>query len=203
MLDRFRGGEMRLLRTLIPATDSQLMVAGVLAQDPNIKHFDKDGLSFDYPAGWQLSDQSTPQMQLIELTRGDVVIRIRSPREWLKTPEKEAAAKKLFQDKYVDDFVGSVEQAGIHPKRSAVTTQIGGADAEGVRIRAVLDGAPGGMDSYFRMISDRLVNLSIFTSDKDLVKIAPVWDLIRNSIKVEPPPQPKATPQPSPAKRKP
>jgi hypothetical protein len=72
-----------------------------------------------------------------------------------------------------------------------------------VRIRAVLDGAPGGMDSYFRMISDRLVNLSIFTSDKDLVKITPAWDLIRNSIKVEPPPQPKPTPQPSPAKRKP
>ena len=194
---------MRLLRTLILATASLLLVAGALAQDPNIKHFDKDGLSFDYPAGWQLSDQSTPQMQLIELTRGDVVIRIRSPREWLKTPEKEAAAKKLFQDKYVDDFVGSVEQAGIHPKRSAVTTQIGGADAEGVRIRAVLDGAPGGMDSYFRMISDRLVNLSIFTSDKDLVKIGPAWDLIRNSIKVEPPPQPKATPPPSPAKQKP
>ncbi len=194
---------MRLLRTLILATASLLLAAGALAQDPNVKHFDKDGLSFDYPAGWQLSDQSTQQMQLIELTRGDVVIRIRSPREWLKTPEKEAAAKKLFQDKYVDDFVGSVEQAGIHPKRSAVTTQIGGADAEGVRIRAVLDGAPGGMDSYFRMISDRLVNLSIFTSDKDLVKITPAWDLIRNSIKVEPPPQPKATPQPSPAKQKP
>jgi hypothetical protein len=189
---------MRLLRTLIFATASLLLVVSALAQDPNVKQFAKDGLSFDYPAGWQLSDQSTQQMQFIELARGDVVIRIRSPREWLKTPEKEAAAKKLFQDKYVDDFVGTVEQAGIHPKRSAVTTQIGGADAEGVRIRAVLDGSPGGMDSYFRVISDRLVNLSIFTSDKDLVKVAPIWDLIRNSVKVEPPPQPKATPQPSP-----
>jgi hypothetical protein len=201
MLDRFRGGKMRLLRTLILATASLLLVASALAQDPNVKQFAKDGLSFDYPAGWQLSDQSTQQMQFIELARGDVVIRIRSPREWLKTPEKEAAAKKLFQDKYVDDFVGTVEQAGIHPKRSAVTTQIGGADAEGVRIRAVLDGDPGGLDSYFRTISDRLVNLSIFTSDKDLVKVAPAWDLIRNSVKVEPPPQPKATPHPSPAKK--
>jgi hypothetical protein len=194
---------MRLLRTLIFAAASLLLVVSALAQDPNVKQFAKDGLSFDYPAGWQLSDQSTQQMQFIELARGDVVIRIRSPREWLKTPEKEAAAKKLFQDKYVDDFVGSVEQAGIHPKRSAVATQIGGADAEGVRIRAVLDGEPGGMDSYFRTISDRLVNLSIFTSDKDLVKVAPAWDLIRNSVKVEPPPQPKATPHPSPAKGKP
>src|SRR6266851_6615293 len=186
MLDRFRGGEMRLLRTLILATASLLLVTGALAQDPNLKHFDKDGLSFDYPAGWQLSDQSTQQMQLIELTRGDVVIRIRSPREWLKTPEKEEHAKKLFQDEYVDTFATQVEQAGMHAKRSAINTQIAGADAEGTRLRAVLDGAPGGMDSYFRIISDRLINLSIIASEKDISKSAAGWDTIRSSLKVEP-----------------
>ncbi|HEY5075779.1 MAG TPA: hypothetical protein VII34_13895, partial [Pyrinomonadaceae bacterium] len=89
---------MRLLRTLIFATASLLLVVGALAQNPNLKHFDKDGLSFDYPANWQFSDQSTGQMQFIELAQGDVVIRLRSPREWLKTPEKEAHAKKLIQD---------------------------------------------------------------------------------------------------------
>src|SRR5229473_869416 len=116
----------KLIKILIGCA-ALLLATSVQTQTPDTKHFDKDGLSFDYPANWQLSDQSTQQMQYLELTRGDVVIRVRSPREWLKTPEKEAAAKKLFQDKYVDDFVGSVEQAGIHPKRSAVTTQIGGA----------------------------------------------------------------------------
>jgi len=203
MLDRFRGGEMRLIRTLILATASLLLVVSALAQDPNVKHFDKDGLSFDYPANWQIADKSSVQMQFLELERGDVVIRVRTPREWLKTPEKEAHARKLFQDQYVDEFTGQLEQQGLHPKRSTVTTQIGGVDAAGTRVRAVLDSKPRGLDSYFRIISDRLVNLSIFTSDKDLVKIAPAWDLIRNSIKVEPPPQPKATPQPSPAKGKP
>ena len=192
---------MSLVRTMIFAAALLLLVISALAQDPNVKSFAKDGLSFDYPANWQISDQSTPQMQLIEVARGDVVVRIRSPREWLKTPEKEAAAKKLFQDKYVDDFVATVEQAGIHPKRTAVTTQLGGVDAEGARVRAVLDGEPGGMDSYFRIISDRLINVSIFTSDKDMAKIGPAWELIRSSLKVEPPPQPKATP--SPAKKKP
>ena len=194
---------MSILKTMIFATASLLLVVSALAQDPNLKHFDKDGLSFDYPANWQIADKSSGQMQFLELERGDVVIRIRTPREWLKTPEKEAHARKLFQDQYVDEFSSQLEQQGLHPKRSAVTTQIGGGDAAGARVRAVLVGQSGGLDSYFRIISDRLVNLSIFTSDKDLVKIAPAWDLIRNSIKVEPPPQPKATPQPSPAKRKP
>ena len=175
-----------------------LFVTSAQTQTPDTKHFDKDGLSFDYPANWQISDQSTPQMQYLELTRGDVVIRVRVPREWLKTPEKEAFAKKLIQDKYVDDFALNVEQAGMRPRRSAVTTQIAGADAEGARVRAVLDGEPGGMDSYFRIVSDRLVNLSILGSEKEITKSAPAWDTIRNSLKVAPPPQP--TPLPSPKK---
>lgn len=189
---------MRLLRTLLLATASLLLVVSSFAQDPNVKQFAKDGLSFDYPANWQIADKSSGQMQFIELAQGDVVIRIRTPREWLKTPEKQAHAQKLFQDQYVDQFANQLEQAGMHPKRSIVTTQIGGGDAAGARVRAVLGGQSGGLDSYFRIISDRLVNLSIFTSDRDLVKIAPAWDLIRNSIKVEPAPQPKATPQASP-----
>src|SRR5437879_8506675 len=118
MLDRFRGGEMRSLRTLIFAAASLLLVISALAQNPNVKHFDKDGLSFDYPANWQFSDQSTGQMQLLELTQADVTIRVRSPREWLKNPDKEAHAKKLFQDQYVDNFASQFEQQGMQPKRS-------------------------------------------------------------------------------------
>src|SRR5256886_10552237 len=180
----FRGGEMRLFRCLICLAASLLFVAGAVGQDPNVKHFDKDGLSFDYPANWQISDQSTQQMQFLELSQGDGVIRIRSPREWLKTPEKEAHARKLFQDQYVNDFATQLEQAGLTPKRSPVTTQIDGTDAEGTRLRANLDGQPGGMDSYFRIISDRLVNLSIIASERDMKKSAAVWDTIRNSLKV-------------------
>ena len=101
----------------------------------------------------------------------------------------------------MDDFMGQLEQASLHPKRSTVTTQIAGADAEGERIRALLDGESGGMDSYYRFLSDRLVNVSIFASDKDILKVALGWDLLRSSIKIETPPQPKATP--SPAKEKP
>ena len=173
-----------------------LVVAGVSAQDPNAQHFAKDGLSFDYPKTWQVSDQSTQQMQLLELTQADVVIRVRSPREYLKTPEKEAHAKKLFQDKYVDDFFNQIQQAGMTPKRSVVTTQIAGADAEGSRVRAVLGREPGGMDSYSRVVSDRLVNLSIIGSEQDIKKAADAWDLIRNSIQVEAGVQPKPTPSP-------
>src|SRR5437660_7390290 len=136
-----------------------VFVAGVLSQ-PNFKHFAKDGLSFDYPANWQFSDQSTGQMQYLQMARdGFAEIRIRVPREWLKTPDKEAAAKKLIQDQYVDSFASQLQQAGLTPKRSTPATQISGADAQGARVRAVMDGEPGGMDSYFNLTSDRLVQM--------------------------------------------
>jgi hypothetical protein len=195
MLIRFGGGEMKPGRKLFCLAVPLLFVGGVLGQDPSVKHFDKDGLSFDYPANWQLNDQSTQQMQFLELSQGDVVIRVRSPREWLKTPEKEAHAKKIFQDQYVDNFATQFEQTGLQPKRSPVTTQIAGGDAEGVRLRVVMDRQPGGLDSYYRIVSDRLVHLSILGSENEIAKDTPAWDMIRNSLKVEPPPQPKATPK--------
>ncbi len=160
------------------------------------RHFSKDGLSFDYPANWQLMDQSTGQMQFIQLVRdGYAEIRIRVPREWLKSLQKEAEAKKIIQDQYVDGFAKNVESAGARPKRTDVTTQIAGGDAPGVSIRAVLDGEPGGMDSYHRVVSDRFVNLSLMGSEKEITKSTPAWDTIRNSISLDPSPQPKPSPR--------
>lgn len=177
-----------------------LLITAAVAQDPNAIHFAKDGLSFDYPKNWSLSDQSTQQMQLIELTQGDTTIRVRSPREYLTTPEKTAHAKKLFQDNYVNDFYNQVQGAGMTPKRSEATTQIAGGNAEGARVRAVLGGETGGMDSYFRILSDRLINLSIIGSETEIAKSA-AWNMIRASIKIEPAPQPKPTNKPSPTPR--
>ena len=112
---------MKLIKTLIGCAAALLLVTSVQPQTPDTKHFDKDGLSFDYPAKWQMSDQSTQQMQFIELTQGDVVIRVRSAREWLKTPEKEAHAKLIQDDTRVSDFAGRLERQPARKKRSPVT----------------------------------------------------------------------------------
>jgi hypothetical protein len=177
-----------------------LTVAVAKMQEPKpqaeANHFAKDGLSFDYPTGWALKDESTAQMQVLEFSRGDHIIRVRSPREWLKSPAKEAEAKKLIQDKYLNDFAEMLRQGGLNPTRSPATSEFGGGPAEGSRLRAVLDGAPGGMDAFYRVISDRFVQLSQIGSERDMAKFASAWDLIRKSIQVEPPPSPSSTPAP-------
>jgi len=183
------------------------------AQTPtdHINHFEKDGLSFDYPAGWEVKDMSTAQYQFIQIQRmsnnnpvdGYAEFRVRVPREWLKTPQKEAEAKRIFQDRYLEQFTTQLQQGGLQPTRSSATTEIGGAAAEGARVRAVLDGAPGGMDAYYRVISDRFVQLSEIGGERDMTRSAAAWDMIRNSIRIEPPPQakpsPQTTPKPSPS----
>jgi hypothetical protein len=179
-----------------------VLIFGALAlgQTPNsgTNHFAKDGLSFDYPAGWQVNDQSTAQMQFIQLLNGDgfAELRVRAPREWLKTPEKEAHAKKIIQDTYVEGFIDNLQQSGLRPNRSIVSTEIAGGPADGTRVRAMLGREPGGMDAYYRIVSDRFVQLSQIGSEHDMTKSATAWDMIRNSIKVEPPPEPKPSPTP-------
>ena len=195
----------QILRILPIMLALACLTAGAQTPEPakpqiEAKHFATDGLSFDYPATWELSDQSTSQMQFIQLVQparaGDVEYRIRSPREWLKSPQKELEAKKLIHDRYVDDFVKNLEGAGLRPQRSPVTTEIAGGAAEGIRIR-VMDSNPGGMDSYYRVISDRFVDLSVIGGDRDITRAAPAWDLVRGSVKVDGPPDAKPSPVPA------
>lgn len=173
-----------------------LMVVGVAAQ--NNKHFTKDGLSFDYPDGWTITDESNTDAQQLTLSRpdGDVMIKFFVHRGKVNTPDKVALAKTKIIEPYLSytekQFVGM----GAKPERVAATTQIAGTDAEGVRITAVLDREPGEAGVYWATVGERLVVLTLFGPDKAIKKAAPTWDAVRNSLKIEAPAA-KATPSPT------
>ena len=173
-----------------------LMVVGVAAQNP--KHFTKDGLVFDYPEGWSITDESNSDAQQLTLSRADsnVQIRVFVHRGKVNTPEKLVEAKTKIIDPYLNYTEKQFVQMGAKPARAAATTQIGGTAAEGVRITAVLD-EPGEAGVYWTTVGDRLVVLTLFGPDKAIKKEAPTWDAVRNSLKVEAP-APKAKPSPKP-----
>src|SRR6266498_1441936 len=188
---------MRLLRTLIFATAPLLLLASAFAQDPNVKHFAKDGLSFDYSNGWTIVEESNADAQQLSLTRGDeVMIKFFVHRGRVNSPDKMAQAKTKLIDPYVEFTAKQFVQMGAKPERIPASTEIGGLPAEGIRIRAVLGSESGEAAIYWNTVGERLVVLTFFGPDKARQKAAPTWDLIRNSVKVEPPPQPKSTPQP-------
>ena len=172
-----------------------LMVFGVAAQ--NTKHFTKDGLSFDYPDGWTITDESNSDAQQLMLNRpdSDALIKLFVHRGKVNTPDKLAQAKAKIIEPYLSYTEKQFVQMGAKPERAAATTQIAGADAEGVRITAILDREPGEAGVYWATVGERLVVLTFFGPDKAIKKAAPTWDAVRASLKIEAP-APKASPSP-------
>lgn len=188
---------MRLNLKAVCLMATLLFVVAASAQDPNTKRFAKDGLSFDYLNGWTIVDESTSDAQQLSLGRedSDAIIKFFVHRGKVNTPEKMAQAKSKIIDPYLNYTERQFVEMGGKPQRTAATTQIGGATAEGIRITAVLDREPGEAGVYWTTLGERLVVLTFFGPDKARTKATSAWDAVRNSLKIELP-QPKPSPSP-------
>ena len=193
---------MGLVRGVI-AGCALLTIFTVAQAQGDTKHFAKDGLSFDYATGWDISDKSNSDAQDLMATHSgsDAQIRFFVHRGRVDTPEKLAQAKKSFIDPYIKATANQFEQMGAKPEKTDATTEIGGAKADGVRVRASLSGEGGEAAIYWVVLGNRVVVLTLFGPDKDLKRAAPTWDLVRNSLKVEASgkqsgAKPSATPKP-------
>jgi len=179
-----------------------LLLCSFSASGQEAKEFNKDGLSFSYPAGWTFNDTSNADAQQMTFGRpdSDAQMRVFVFRTPVKTPEQLAEARKVLVDPYVNSTQKQFEQMGATPKRAPATTEIAGLSADGVRMSASLDGEPGAAEIFWGVVGQRLVVLTRFGPDKALTKAQPAWDSIRTSIKVEGPqpktPQPAASPKP-------
>jgi hypothetical protein len=164
------------------------------AQTP--KNFTKDNLSFDYPEGWTVQDDSNDDAQQLSLAKpnSDVQIRIFVHKGRI-SQEKFAEAKKAFIDPYIAATAKQFVAMGAKPQQSPDTSEIGGVKAEGVSINASLGGDPGAAKIYWALVGDHVAVLTIFGPDKETKQLAPVWDLVRKSLKVG---DAKATPAASP-----
>jgi hypothetical protein len=164
----------------------------------NMKRYEKDGLAFDYPNGWTLVDQSNTDAQQLTLGRegSDAQIRIFVFRSMVDTPEKMTEAQTKLVNPYVEATSKGFVDMGAKPTRTPATIQFGTQQAEGVRIKAVLDSVPGEAGIYWTTMGNRLVVLTLFGPDDALKQAAPVWEGVRNSLRVEDKkPAQKATPK--------
>src|ERR1041385_6248426 len=87
------------------------------------KHFAKDGLSFDYPDGWTITDDSNADAQQLTLSRTDssAMVKFFVHRGKVNTPEKLAQAKTKIIDPYVSFTEKQFMQMGATPKRADAT----------------------------------------------------------------------------------
>lgn len=191
---------MKSSRYFIPLI-ALLMLGGLSASAQTVpgdaKQFTKDGLTFNYLAGWTFNDTSNSDAQNLTFGRADsdAQVRVFVFRPLITTPEKLAEAKRVLVDKYIAATTKGFADAGAKPESSPAETEIGTLKAEGVKIRATLEGEPGAAEIYWGVVGKRLVVLTFFGPDKALKKAMPAWDAIRTSLQIE---EPKPQPQPSP-----
>jgi len=158
--------------------------------------FNANGVSFDYPTGWTMNDDSNSDAQQLTLSRpkNDIQIRVFVHKGRI-TPEKFADAKKGFIDPYIASTVKQFEAMGAKPQQSADSSEIAGLKAEGVKVAANL-GEPGAAKIYWALVGQRVVILTIFGPDREIKEFTPAWDTIRSSFKVEDKSAPKPSPKP-------
>jgi hypothetical protein len=161
----------------------------------NQKTFNANGVSFNYPDGWTLHDDTNSDAQQLTLARAgnDIQIRVFVHKGRI-SPEKFADAKKGFIDPYIASTVKQFVAMGAKPEQSPDTTEIAGTKAEGVNVSASLGGDPGAAKIYWALVGQRVVILTVFGPDREIKQFAPAWDLVRGSLKIED----KATAKPSP-----
>ena len=165
-----------------------------MAQTP--KNFTKDNLSFDYPDGWTVQDDSNNDAQQFTLARpnSDSQIRIFVHKGRI-SEEKLPDAKKAFIDPYIAATAKQFVAMGAKPQQSPDVSEIGGVKADGVNISASLGGDPGAAKIYWALVGQRVAVLTFFGPDSETKKLTAAWDMIRTSLKVV---DPKATPAASP-----
>src|SRR5215218_2259102 len=177
--------------TRISTLAAIFFAACILATAQTSKNFTKDNLSFDYPEGWSVQDDSNNDAQQFTLAKpnSDVQIRIFVHKGRI-SQEKLADAKKAFIDPYIAATAKQFVAMGAKPQQSPDVSEIGGIKADGVSINASLGGDPGAAKIYWALVGQRVAVLTIFGPDKETKQLAPAWDMIRTSLKVV---DPKAT----------
>jgi len=189
---------MRVLKFVLASVGLLIISLALSAQTPDVKHFNKSGVTFDYPAGWSLEDLSDSDAQSLRLSRTDADLQLTVfVHRGRITAEKMADAKKAFIDPYVAAEAKQFEQLGAHIEKTPDTSELGGVPAEGMKLKVTIGSDSATAQIYWALVGQHVVIMKYFGPDRDRAKYVSHWDMVRNSLKIE---DPKAKPSPSPAK---
>lgn len=165
-----------------------LLTLSVYAQspDPKLNHFATDEVSFDYPAGYSVADESTADVHKFIITRKGsstrLAIVVKRP---VNLQSESPAAIESFNEPIIKE-VGLALGLTDSAARSAIKTQVGPKEAEGVRLRSLRNRKRTGEVIWLRL-RFHLVALSFVRADADEAVESPLWETVRSSLKVEAP----------------
>ena len=153
---------------------------------PEVNHFSTDGISFDYPVGWLVTDLSTPNEQQYILTQkgSSVQIAIVAKRGFIRRSELPVALAS-FTEPFVKNVTMKVGPGKNPPVSTPIQTQVGSMEAQGVRLRP--SGTTKSADVIWFRMNFRLIGLAFVRSDVDETVGSKLWMTIGSSLEVEAP----------------
>lgn len=151
--------------------------------------YDKDGLTFDYPAGWALTDQSDAGAQRLTLTRAgtSAAVVVLVPREPISKFEQIQGARQVVTQPYVESFARQFGLAAPPDSNDALCQQVGGHTATGFKLGGPFKGEPHTAEVYAVVAGRRYVNVAYVRADKDEAQAAAAWKAVLDSLKVAEP----------------
>ena len=149
------------------------------------RHHEKDGLSFDYPAAWKLTDNSTESAHTVtvapEGSANRIVISVNvGP---VLSCDFQTESKKITDA--LTKTVAMRIKAGAAPRTSSATTRIGATDVNGTELQGVINHKPAMGQIYSVRLNRRFVSLVYVRVNND-ERASSAWDTVRTTLRVEP-----------------
>jgi TonB family protein len=170
--------------TILIVLFAQFILAQTSTTETNT--FTKDGLDFSYPAGWTLTDKSTPAAQHLILSKANTtaLIMIVAYRDLISNTEQFPVLVKSVTTPYLDNIAKNFVVPGQSVQRDNPCIEIGGAKVSGFRIRGFSHNEPSTGEVYAFSKARRFTNLIYIRADKDAGPASVAWDLVLKTLNI-------------------
>lgn len=149
------------------------------------KHFEKDGLSFDYPSAWEITENSSQGVVTVTLKRSGSASRIMvSTQDGFRADCDFQSERKRIAAALIEKVAAQIHADRLQPV--ATSTQIQGSEIEGVQLQGALERKHVTAEVYSGKLHQHFVSLTgILAQNDERAKSA--WNVIRTSLAIKPP----------------
>ena len=175
--------------TVATAMIISLLSLSVYAQssDVDLNHFSTRGISFNYPVGYSVTDESTAEAQRFILTRKGSSVQLTIVAMRRVVPRTRCRQRSRNFKEPIIKNVG-ITVGLINPqRRTPIQFQLGSMKAEGVRLQSSSRNRKKTGEVIWLRWNTRLVALSFVRSDAHEVVESPLWETVRSSLNVDGP----------------
>ena len=154
-----------------------------------VKSFNQDGLSFNYPDGWNLTDRSTPQAQHLILTKtgSSALIMVVSHREPILNYDQLYAARTGITTPFVQNMAQKLGLKESPDWYGSGCLKVGERIAMGFSLTGRIEGQEAVGDVYALISNYRYTHFIYVRLKKDEAEGNPASEMVRASLKIDPP----------------